>query len=81
MLTERLADSSFAQALTQEAADFAEAWKVNPDLMRFRFYNPVAIHLALSELAWSRRSYESLLTEVSPLPSFITEDEINEALA
>ncbi len=79
-LSERLAEPAFLANMTAEAEAFATAYHQNRDILRFRYHQPDAIVKALKELALPRREYDSLLTEVAQPDSFITEDEIADAL-
>lgn len=76
-LANALTDPDFVSLLTDEARTFTDAYRQNHDLMRFRFYTPEFMVPALNELVMPRRTYDSLLTEVARVQTFITEDEID----
>ena len=73
---ERLSNPDFLEKMTAEMTRFVDAYHQNPNLVRFDFCHPDAILNSFRELALPRRSYDSLLTEVAPAESFITDDEI-----
>ena len=80
-LTKLLEDPETRRGLVSELEAFAEAWRQNHDLMRFRFYNPERSLRELAELSLPRREYASDMAEMPHVPSFITEDEIDAVLS
>lgn len=80
-LADKLTDMDFVTTLIDEAKIFSDAYQQNHDLMRFRFYSPDFMVPTLTELTLPRRDYDSLLVEVAKVPTFITEDEIDAAIA
>ncbi len=76
-----LADPDTRQTFVTELEAFTTAWKQDPGLMRFRWYRPDRVLGTLSELSLPRRDYVSDMAELLPIPSFITEDEIDAVLS
>ena len=76
-LAEMLADPAQVENIDSEMRHFLEAYKVNPDVLRFRYHKPEALANSIAELNWPRRDLDSVLTEVPEPQGFITEDEIS----
>ena len=68
-------------AILDQLYTFRDAWLENNSLMRFRFYSPQKLIAPMEDYARPRREYTSSMAEVPSVQGFITEDEINEALA
>ena len=84
-MQQRLADAlknpDFANALTDEFETFNEAYAENRDLLRFHFYRPDILQTQCEELLLPRIEYPEGRVELPEIRSFITEDEIREALS
>ena len=72
-----LAEPDTRQTILDQLGSFAEAWKQDPSLMRFRLYRPDTVLQSLSELTLPRREYPEGMAELPADDSFITEDEID----
>ena len=68
-------------AILDQLYTFRDAWLENNSLVRFRFYSPQKLIAPMEDYARPRREYTSSMAEVPSVQGFITEDEINEALA
>ncbi|MCD8090175.1 MAG: DUF3849 domain-containing protein [Clostridiales bacterium] len=79
-LSENLNNSGFRKALSSDLNEFKEAYRQNPDVMRFRPRNVDRIEKNLRELEFPRRIYETNMSAVPSADLFITDDEINEDL-
>ena len=80
-LTQQLADPAFRQTLTEEYAAFWTAYQQDRNLLRFHYHKPREIWDSLQDLSRPRIAFASQRTEVPSVAQFITEDEINAALA
>ena len=80
-LAGQLAEPQFLSALTEEAEQFSAAYAHNRALLRYHYHRPEQIAEALRELTLPRREYNSLLTQVAQPAAFITDDELDAALA
>ena len=72
-----LAEPEIRQTILDQLGSFAEAWKQDPSLMRFRLYRPDTVLQSLSELTLPRREYPEGMEELPAYDPFITEDEID----
>ncbi|MCH5278359.1 MAG: DEAD/DEAH box helicase family protein [Christensenellaceae bacterium] len=81
ILSEALKDLEFRQTLSGEYADFLTAYSRDRSLMRFHYHKPQKIWNSLQDLSLPRREFSTDITEIPEIKQFITEDEINEALA
>ena len=79
-LTEDLKDPAFRQKISSDYSAFMDAYKVDRDVLRFRYHKPVAIWNALQDLDLPRREYTSDMPEVAKVGIFITDDEIDATL-
>jgi len=69
------------QTITSELRAFVEAYEKEPALLRFHLHPPGELLRRVEELALPRKAYQSELLEPPALPGFITQDEIDGALA
>jgi len=72
-----LAEPEIRQTILDQLGSFAEAWKQDPSLMRFRLYRPDTVLQSLTELTLPRREYPEGIAELPADDPFITEDEID----
>lgn len=79
-LAEFLTQSEGRRQLQTEMERFSTAYERNPSLLRFQFHSPAPLLKRLQELEFPRNVYSSDLLEAAA-PSFITQDEIDAALA
>ena len=79
-LAEFLTKSKGRRQLQTEMERFSTAYERNPSLLRFPFHSPPPLLKRLQELEFPRNVYSSDLLEAAA-PSFITQDEIDAALA
>ncbi|MBQ6466377.1 MAG: helicase SNF2, partial [Clostridia bacterium] len=80
-LAKALEDNEFAERLADEFETFNEAYAEHPDLLRFHFYRPDILQTQCEELLLPRIEYPEGRVELPEIRSFITEDEIREALS
>ena len=80
-LAGQLVEPRFLSALTEEVEQFSAAYAHNRALLRYHYHRPEQIAEALRELTLPRREYNSLLTQVAQPAAFITDDELDAALA
>lgn len=80
-LADKLADASFCEDLDDELTAFLHAYQTDRGLLRFHFHRADDLLTRVEELLLPRRGYISGLSELPEAAGFITEDEINEALA
>lgn len=76
-----LADPEKRSMITAEFRTFLEAYRHQPDLMRFRYPHMEEILVRLDELSLPRRAYASPMQEIPVVSAFITEDELHAALS
>ena len=80
-LTEQLKSPEFRQTLTEEYATFWTAYRQDRKLMRFHYHKPREIWEGLKDLSLPHTTFSSQMTEIPVVNQFITEDEIDAALA
>lgn len=80
-LAERMADSTFADTLCGEFLTFLNDYSENRGLLRFHYHRMDELWQGLKDISAERRAYPDSLSELIEPKSFITEDEISEALA
>lgn len=80
-LRKLLEDPEGRQRIMDELTLFAQAWREDASLMRFRFYRPDVMLERVAELGIARREYPEGMTELPVQRSFITEDEIDATLS
>lgn len=68
------------EEIISELSKFVNDYQSNRDLLRFHFHKPEKLLNRLQEMLIQRQEYKSDLSEINPLPSFITDDEINECI-
>ena len=80
-LSKLLEDPKGRQSIMDELTLFAQAWREDASLMRFRLYRPDVMLERVAELGLARREYPEGMTELPAQRSFITEDEIDATLS
>ena len=79
-LCRKLKDKNFRSELRKEYEVFLEEYKSNPNVLRFDHHKVDRIYQDLRDLEIERKVYQSSLTGIGPIYSFITKDEIDENL-
>ena len=79
-LSERMADSAFADTLRGEFLTFLNDYAENRGLLRFHYHRMDELWQGLKDISVERRVYPDSLSELTEPQGFITEDEISEAL-
>lgn len=69
------------QTITNELRAFVEAYDKEPVLLRFHLHPPGELLRRVEELPLPRKAYPSEMLEPPALPGFITQDEIDGAIA
>ena len=80
-LTEHLTDKEFLSTIRGEFAMFYGAYAEDRGLLRFHYHKPDELWKKLSEVDLERREYTSSFSEMPEHTAFITDDEIDAALA
>ena len=80
-LAEQLADPEFLEKLKAEYHGFALAYSLDDSLLRFHYHKVNALEKRLNELDTPLREYQSELTSMPIIRQFITDDELNRAMA
>ena len=80
-LTDFLADPDFRKTLLTEYRAFLAAYQEDRSVMRFHYHDFHGLLSRLEELDLPRKTFSTTLTELPAIMPFITEDEIDEALA
>ena len=80
-LTQQLADPAFRAALLDEYQQFLTAHQENRGLLRFHYYRLEEMLRNLRDLDLPRKTFSTGMPEVPEVRQFITEDEIDAALA
>ncbi len=80
-LRKLLEDPEGRQTIMDELTLFAQAWREDASLMRFRLYRPDMMLERVAELGIARREYPGGMTELPAQTAFITEDEIDATLS
>ena len=80
-LDEHLTDKEFLSELRGEYAMFYGAYAEDRGLLRFHYHKPDELWKKLSEVDLERREYTSSFSEMPEHTAFITDDEIDAALA
>ncbi len=81
ILSELLDSQTFRSNLNQELGYFYTRYQSEKSLLRFRYHHPEQLIKRVEELELPRREYITDMTEVPSCEFFITDDELNEALA
>ena len=76
-----LSEPESLQAIIKEYRAFFDAYKAGEKVLRFRYPKPEPVFEALKDLTMPRKTFTSEMTEIPHVDGFITEDEIDEALA
>ncbi len=76
-----LADVDRFVVLESQYRQFVAAWEIDPSLLRFSFYKPQDVLRRLDDLNLPRQEYQSEITALDDVRPFITEDEIDAAIA
>jgi N12 class adenine-specific DNA methylase len=79
-LAQRMTDSTFADTLRGEFLTFLNDYAENRGLLRFHYHRMDELWQGLKDISAERRVYPDSLSELIEPQSFITEDEISEAL-
>ncbi|MDO5714789.1 MAG: conjugal transfer protein, partial [Tissierellia bacterium] len=79
-LGKKLEDKNFRSELKKEYETFLEDYKNNPNILRFHHHKIDRIYQDFSDLELERKEYHSNMTEIEPINTFITQDEIDENL-
>ena len=80
-LRKLLEDPKGRQTIMDELTLFAQTWREDASLMRFRLYRPDVMLERVAELSIARREYPGGMTELPAHKSFITKDEIDANLS
>ena len=80
-LADALADPEKRKAIQRDVARFYTNYRANPSLLRFHYHDPGSLVFRLLELDLSTKEYSSDLAELPAVSSFITEDELDAAIA
>ncbi len=80
-LAEKLAEPEFLATFTAEYGQFLAAYQQDRSLIRFHYHHTGELFNGLNDLALPRREYATDMTALPDVQQFITEDEINAALA
>ena len=81
MLAERLADPEFLGRMKTEYHAFMYAYSMDDSVLRFHYHKTGVLEKRLNELDMSLRECQSNLMQMPIIRQFITEDELNRALA
>ena len=79
-IANKLQDKSFRQAITTELTSLINDYETDKSLIRFKFHKPKELLESIKELDLPRTAYPMLHDNFPKTVSFITDDEINEAL-
>lgn len=80
-LSNELLKEEFRSILLEEYNQFLDDFKENTELLRFKYHKLEEIKLSLLELDLPRRTFEGNMQEIPKVKQFITEDELEVALA
>lgn len=81
MLAEKLADPEFLDRMKTEYHAFMYAYSMDDSVLRFHYHKTNALEKRLNELDMPLREYQSNLTQMPIIRQFITDDELNRAMA
>ncbi len=77
----KLADPEGREAVLGDYLAFREAYKADRDVLRFHYHNVDGIFVSLAAQLLERRKFTSDMERVPEVNSFITQDEIGDALS
>ena len=80
-LADALADPEKRKAIQRDVARFYTNYRANRSLLRFHYHDPGSLVFRLLELDLSTKQYSSDLAELPAVSSFITDDELDAAIA
>ena len=81
LIAEKLKEPKHLQAAIKEFQALVAAHQLEGHVLRFRHPKPEPVFEALMDLTLPRKAYTSEMTAIPQVDGFITEDEIDEALA
>ena len=79
-LAENLKSPEFRENIETELASLIKDYETNKSLIRFKYHRPNELLKSLRELSVPRTEYTSDMPEIPDVPTFITDDEIDENL-
>ena len=77
----KLADPEGREAVLSDYLDFREAYKADPDVLYAHYHDVDGIFVSLAAQLLERRKFASDMERVPEVNSFITQDEIGDALS
>ncbi len=77
----KLADPEGREAVLGDYLDFREAYKADPDVLYAHYHDVDGIFVSLAAQLLERRKFKSDIERVPEVNSFITQDEIGDALS
>ena len=80
-ITAKLAGPEGREAILGDYLDFREDYKADPDILRFHYHDVDGIFVLLAAQLLERRKFKSDMDRVPEVNSFITQDEIGDALS
>ena len=80
-MSEQMADPAFLERMKAEYHAFAMAYSLDDSILRFHYHKVDVLEKRLSELDIPLREYHSDLVHMPIVRQFITDDEINQAMA
>ena len=80
-ITAKLAGPEGREAILGDYLDFREAYKADPDILRFRHHDVDGIFVSLAVQLLDRRKFKSDMERMPEVNSFITQDEIGDTLS
>ena len=80
-LTNALGEQEKLDAIVEDYERFADAYFYDDSLLRFHYHKPQQLRSKLDELSLSREIVPQEMAELPPQTPFITEDEVDAALA
>ena len=79
-LAENLKSPEFRENIETELASLIKDYETDKSLIRFKYHKPSELLKSLRELSVPRTEYTSDIAETPDVPTFITDDEIDENL-
>ena len=80
-ITAKLAGPEGREAILGDYLDFREAYKADPDILRFRHHDVDGIFVSLAVQLLDRLKFKSDMERMPEVNSFITQDEIGDTLS